>query len=254
MERKGILGVPIDILSKDDAIRHVTAFCRSQGQFHIATPNPEMLVEATKNPQFKNVLQRTSLNIPDGIGLVWAMKRGQCGATQPTRITGTDLLQRIASSESRLCPPEKIFLLGAAPGIAERAADALRVLNPSIKEIGVWSGSPSKADEEEIVRRINAFSPTLLFVAFGAPAQDLWIARNLTKLPCIKIAMGVGGAFDFLAGKRRRAPQWMQKGGIEWLWRLACEPRRIGRILNAVIVFPLLVLTEKKRHREDCSR
>lgn len=256
MQRCDILGVPVDCVTESEAVQRISALCRSAGQFHIATPNPEMLVEATKNHEFKKVLQKTALNIPDGIGLVWAMKKKLSAESSFfERVTGTDFLQKLASSESRLCPPERIFLLGAAPGIAERAAAALRNLNPAIKEIGSWSGSPRSEDEEDILRRINTFSPSLLFVAFGAPKQDLWIARNLARVPSVKIAMGVGGAFDFLAKRRARAPQWMQKCGIEWLWRLFCEPKRIGRIVNAVIVFPWLLLREniKPRHPKNQS-
>jgi len=224
------------------------------GQFHMMTPNPEMLVEASKNAEFKKVLQNSSLNIPDGVGLVWALRRvarrGARSSTSqsdvPQRITGTDTLLSLLSLQARLCPPERVFLLGSAPGIAERAAEELKRRNPAIKEIGTWSGSPKEDDKEDILRRINAFSPTLLFVAFGAPAQDLWIARNLAKMPSVKIAMGVGGALDFIAGKRKRAPVWMQRAGIEWLWRLILEPRRIGRIWNAVVVFPWLFLMSSR--------
>jgi len=274
VERITILGIPVDAVSQQEAIRCIVQFCRSAGQFHIATPNPEMLVEASKNPEFKKVLQNTAMNIPDGAGLVWALRRGMRGRrsdrgdssrtsvpsltsvpppTSVVRLTGTDLLQKITTSESRLCPPERIFLLGAAPGVAEKAAVELKKRNPAIRDIGTWSGSPSVEDEAEIIRRINTFSFTprssggsggghiLLFVAFGAPKQDLWIARNLKKLPSVKIAMGVGGALDFLSGRKKRAPRWMQAIGIEWLWRLILEPRRVGRIWNAVVVFPWMI-------------
>ena len=300
MHRCVVLGVPIDVLTQADAMRRITALCRSGGQFHIATPNPEMLVEASKNAKFKKVLQNTAMNIPDGIGVVWAMRRAMfsssdsavlfeqampqhresrsgassmlldsspaaadssleenvdCAAADssleeninsleknmPQRVTGTDLLQGIASANSRLCPPERIFLLGAGPGVAEKAAEELRRRNPAIQEIGTYGGSPREEKEATIIARINACSSTLLFVAYGAPQQDLWIAKNLAKMPSVKIAIGVGGAFDCIAGKKRRAPRWMQHLGIEWLWRLILEPRRMRRIWRAVIVFPWLV-------------
>ena len=274
VERCEILGIPVDAVSQQEAIRCIVQFCRSAGQFHIATPNPEMLVEATKNEEFRNVLRNTTLNVPDGVGLVWAIKRSKgfkgCKGsksrntsttfttsttfiTPVERVTGADLLQAITAPQSRLCPPERIFLLGAAPGVAEKAAVELKKRNPAIRDIGTWSGSPSVEDEAEIIRRINTFSFTprssggsggghiLLFVAFGAPKQDLWIARILKKLPSVKIAMGVGGALDFLSGRKKRAPRWMQAIGIEWLWRLILEPRRVGRIWNAVVVFPWMI-------------
>ena len=161
------------------------------------------------------------------------------------RVTGTDILQDICSSSSRLCPPERVFLLGAAPGIAEKAGDILKERNPSLVISGTHCGSPKPEDEEEIITRINSSQPTLLFVAFGAPAQDFWIARNLSKLSTVKIAMGIGGAFDFIVGKQKRAPRFMRRIGLEWLWRLILQPSRIRRIWRAVVIFSWLTLTYK---------
>lgn len=258
MPRITILGIPIDILTQREALSEIGSFFKREGQFHIATPNPEMLVEAQKNAVFRGVLHATALNLPDGIGLVWALRRA-IGNLPPTtyhlqpaveRVTGTDMVEALCSAASRICPPERVFLLGAAPRIAERAAAALRERNPALKVAGTFAGSPDPSDEEGIVARINNAAPTLLFVAFGAPAQDLWIARNLSKLRTVKVAMGVGGAFDFLAGKQKRAPFFFRKIGLEWLWRLLLEPRRIKRITTAVVVFPWLVLREQWRCHE----
>lgn len=238
--RVSLLDIPIDALSQRDALLQISGFFKAEGQFHIATPNPEMLVEAQKNVEFRNVLKNTALNLPDGVGLVWAAKRR--GTPLPERVTGTDTMEKLCSPTLRICPPERVFLLGAAPGIAETASEVLRQKNPALRIVGTHAGSPKAEEEEEIIQKINAAQPTLLFVAFGAPAQDLWIARNLAKLKTVKVAMGVGGAFDFLVGKQKRAPQIMRKIGLEWLWRLIREPRRIGRIWRAVVVFPWLVL------------
>ena len=265
MSRIEILGIPIDILTPEEAVREIASFFRKEGQFHVATPNPEMLVEAKRNPEFREVLRKTSLNLPDGIGLVWAgarapSPRNAVGSTAPLeRVTGIDTLQALCSSESRICPPERVFLLGAAPGIAESAAEELRKKNPALKVVGTFAGSPREEDDEETVRHINAaiLAPrssnrseggaTLLFVAYGAPAQDLWIARNLPKLRTVKVAMGVGGAFDFLAGLQKRAPAFLRRIGLEWLWRLIREPRRAKRIWRAVVVFPWMVLTKAEK-------
>jgi len=238
-----LLDIPIDALSQHEALLKISGFFKAKGQFHIATPNPEMLVEAQKNTAFKEVLQQTALNLPDGTGLLWAAKRK--GSPLPERITGTDTLQALCSLDLRICPPEQIFLLGAAPGVAEKASAVLRQKNPMLRIVGTHAGSPRAEEEEEIIQKINAAQPTLLFIAFGAPQQDLWIARNLSKLRTVKVAMGVGGAFDFIIGKQKRAPQVMRRMGIEWLWRLIREPRRAGRIWNAVIVFPWMMIRTK---------
>jgi N-acetylglucosaminyldiphosphoundecaprenol N-acetyl-beta-D-mannosaminyltransferase len=139
-----------------------------------------------------------------------------------------------------------VFLLGACEGIAATAARALCDANPALHVCGTFAGSPATIDEEHILEKIRAASPRMLFVAFGAPNQELWIARNLAKMPSVKVAMGVGGAFDFIAGKQKRAPQIFRSLGLEWLYRLMREPRRIVRIINAVVVFPFLVITRDR--------
>ena len=139
----------------------------------------------------------------------------------------------------KICKESKkrIFLLGAEEGIAEDAAKKLKA-----NIVGTHSGSPKVEDEKEIIEKLNRLKPEILFIAYGAPAQELWIARNLKKIPSVKLAMGVGGSFDFIAGKTKRAPKWMQKLSIEWLYRLIKEPRRIKRILNATVRFPITFL------------
>lgn len=199
-----------------------------------------MLVEATRNPAFHAVLQRSSLNIPDGFGLLLAARFLRFPL--PERVSGIDLLQAFCMRTNA-----SIFLLGAGAGVAEKAAAVLRQKNPQLRVVGTYAGSPNVSDEEAICARINASGAQMLFVAYGAPAQELWIARNLKRMPTVRIAMGVGGAFDFLAGVRSRAPKFLQRIGFEWLWRLAQEPKRIGRIVTAVFVFPVLVLLSRKR-------
>lgn len=233
--RISILGIPVDAVTLPQAVERVRAFVTSGGKHQVCTPNPEMVVETTKNPEFLSVLQSSSLNIPDGAGMLWAAK--YLGSSLPERVTGVDLLTAIATQQN----PPSIFLLGAAPGVAEKAMTKLRSLNPSLHVSGIFAGSPEPAVEASIVERINASKADVLFVAYGAPKQELWIHRNLPKLSTVKVAMGVGGAFDFLAGIRSRAPKWMQSLHIEWLWRVIQEPSRLNRILTATIRFPRLV-------------
>jgi N-acetylglucosaminyldiphosphoundecaprenol N-acetyl-beta-D-mannosaminyltransferase len=236
-ERVIILGVPIDAVTHDEVLVRIRAMARSDRQHHIMTPNPEMIVEAQKNPAFLELLQRTDLNIPDGFGLLWAARH--LGSVLPERVTGVDLLTSL-SNETDLQP---IFFLGAADGVAVAAADRLQMVSPRMLVAGTYAGTPRKEEEAEIIRRINTSGARTLFVAYGSPAQDHWIDRVLSQLQGVRIAMGVGGAFDFLAGRRNRAPLFLQRVGLEWLWRLVHEPRRLPRILRAVLVFPFLVLT-----------
>jgi N-acetylglucosaminyldiphosphoundecaprenol N-acetyl-beta-D-mannosaminyltransferase len=224
-----------------EALEMIRGFLREDRQRHVMTPNNEMLVEAAHHEDFRQLLNGTDLNIPDSTGLVWMARfTRQC---LPERVTGVDTVTALCASLMEETP---VFLLGANPGIAEAAAAALLRKNPHMKVVGCFAGSPQEEDAPAIVNMIRAAAPHLLLVAFGAPAQDLWIAKHLKELPSVRVAIGVGGTFDFLAGKVKRAPEFMGSIGLEWLWRLIREPRRIGRIWRAVVVFPLLVLIHGK--------
>ncbi len=241
MQRITILDVPIDCVAMPSAIERIRALLADGKKCLVTTPNPEMLVEATRNPSFRTVLQSATLALPDGYGLLLVSR--MMGKRIPHRVTGTDTMIALCG----LSPSPKIFLLGAAEGVAAAAARVLCVRHPHLQIVGTFSGSPEPANDTAITHRINASGATLLFVAFGAPTQELWIARNLPRLTSVRVAMGVGGAFDFVAGKRRRAPVFVQSLHLEWLWRLLQEPSRVLRIWRAVIVFPMLVLTEDRR-------
>ncbi|TSC58654.1 MAG: N-acetylglucosaminyldiphosphoundecaprenol [Candidatus Peregrinibacteria bacterium Greene0416_62] len=251
MERVHILGIPIDPVTMEEAVRRVQEMLQRSVQCHVMTPNSEMLVEAHRNPAFKEVLQKSMLNLPDSAGLLWAARRQ--GQRLPERVSGVDFVERLCATLSADVP---VFLLGGRNGVAEKAAQKLRMDPTSLKLrgagngelriIGMYEGSPQEEDAQEIIHRVNISAAKLLLVAYGAPVQDLWIAKHLSGMPNIRVAIGVGGTFDFLAGNIRRAPKWMRSLGLEWLWRLMLQPQRIGRICMAIIVFPFLVLTTKK--------
>lgn len=231
-----ILGIPFDNVTLEEALKEVEKMMSSEDQFHIATPNPEMLLEAQKNEKFRLVLQNTALNIPDGVGIILASIWLRKPLKQ--RVTGIDLMEKIIEKSKG----KKIFLLGAAKGVAEKTAEIFQKKFPEVKIAGTHSGSPKVEDEKKIVNKINSSAAEILFVAYGAPAQELWIERNLKKMPTVKIAIGIGGAFDFITGIQKRAPKWMQKIGLEWLYRLLQEPKRTKRIINATIRFPIIFL------------
>src|SRR5690606_12477114 len=133
-------------------------------------------------------------------------------------------------------PQRKVFLLGAAPEVNQRLAKKL--LAARVQVVGHYSGNLSAEHDELLRERIQSSGAEVLFVAFGAPKQEEWIARNVSHLPSLQVAMGVGGAFDFLAERKKRAPRWMRSWGLEWLYRLLIEPKRFKRIVNATLVFP----------------
>jgi N-acetylglucosaminyldiphosphoundecaprenol N-acetyl-beta-D-mannosaminyltransferase len=203
-----------------------------------------MLVEARRNEPFRSLLNRTVLNLPDSTGLLWAAK--WTGQSLPSRVTGVDTVRELCAS---LDESVGVFFLGAAPGVAEAAAAALKVINSRLKVAGTYAGSPRPDDAKAIVDRVNASDASLLLVAYGSPAQDRWIDEHLKEMPAVKVAMGIGGTFDFLAGTKKRAPAWMRGAGLEWLYRFAQEPSRWKRMWNAVVVFPWLVISSSGETR-----
>lgn len=237
LQRITLLGVPIDLLSERQALDRLLSLLVNGGQYHVMTPNNEMLVHAAYHPAFHLLLRRTTLNLADSTGLQFAARLTR--QPVPRRVTGADTMQALCRE---LGPEHPVFLLGAAPGVAERAANELCRMNPSLSIVGTHSGSPRPEDAAEIVTKINASGAHVLFVAYGAPAQDVWIDKYRPDLQTVRVAMGVGGTFDFLAGVQRRAPAWLRAVGLEWAWRFAREPRRYRRMWNALAVFPYLVL------------
>ena len=226
--RLTLLGVPVDAVSYRDLLDAIASWIETGGGARqICTVNPEFIMIAQGDPIFLGILQRAALCVPDGVGLLWACRRK--GFALPERVTGSDGLPRIAEAAAQ--NGWRIFLLGAAPGVAEQAAAALKNSYPGLQIVGSYAGSPAAAEEDQIVARVNASRADILFVAYGAPRQDKWIARNLPRLH-VSAAMGVGGSLDFIAGIVPRAPGWMRDLGLEWLYRLLRQPWRLRRMLR----------------------
>lgn len=244
MKSAKILGVSIDAVNFRETIKAVEKFIKSDRSHQVATVNPEFVMAAQKNKKFKQVLNNSSLNTPDGRGILWAMKFLN-GVRLKERVTGVDLFWAIVKlSEDR---GYRIFMLGGKPGVAKKAAARIKLIHPRVIIVYTYPGSPKET--KKIRRLINHTRPNILFVAWGARKQDIWINKNLRKFHSPLVAVGVGGTFDFIAGVRRRAPRWMQKIGLEWLYRLIQEPKRSGRIWTAVIKFPMAVIISKLKRK-----
>lgn len=242
-----ILGVRFDIVTMEQAIKKALLLVKSSNQQQfVVTPNPEMVLYAQKDKEFKKILKTACLSLPDGAGILWAsayQNRMKYPGRFKERVTGVDFMKEFIKA----CSYKKIriFLLGAALGVAESVKKYFEHTYPGVTIVGVSSGSAKNEDFHIIQKAINNTLPEVLFIAFGSPKQEKWIVHNLPSLPSVKLAVGVGGAFDFIAGIKKRAPTWMQKLGLEWLFRLIQEPRRIVRIFNAVIKFPIAVLRNR---------
>jgi N-acetylglucosaminyldiphosphoundecaprenol N-acetyl-beta-D-mannosaminyltransferase len=221
-----ILAVRVDDVTGDETLALVERFIAERAPHQICTVNPEFIMAAQRDEAFRDVINNAALCPPDGVGVLWAARR--LGHPLRERVGGTDMAERIAARAAQL--DWRMYFLGAAPGVAEQAATVLQTRYPGLAVVGTFAGSSTPSEENAIVERIRAARPDVLLVAFGAPMQDVWIARNQPRLQ-VPVAMGVGGAFDFIAGVTRRAPRWVQRLGFEWLHRLIHEPWRWRRQL-----------------------
>lgn len=232
-----ILNIKIDHISFNDVMAKIQAFLMVDELHQIATVNPEFTVAAQSDEKFKDILNHADLNVPDGFGLqcaAWFL-----GQKIGERITGVDLTWEICKLAAE--KGYSVYFLGAAEGVAEMAANRVQLLYHDLKIAGTYSGTP---DEEGIINKINDASPDILLVAFGAPKQEKFIFDNKMALH-VKLAMGVGGTFDYIAGIVPYAPVWLRNIGLEWLYRLFTQPKRWRRIFTATIIFPWMILVSK---------
>lgn len=237
-----LLDVRIDDVTMDQALAQIVGFITAGGPHHVVTVNPEFVMAAQRDAAFRAVLNRAQLAVPDGVGLNVAAR--WTGQTLRGRVPGVELCERLAALSAE--HGYRIYLLGAAPGVAEATAAVLERRFPGVAIASCFAGSPRPEDEAEVRERIRAARPDVLLVAYGAPQQDLWIARQQPVLN-IPVALGVGGTFDFLSGRVVRAPRWMRRLGLEWLFRLIRQPWRWRRIWTAVVRFPLAVWRSRRR-------
>jgi N-acetylglucosaminyldiphosphoundecaprenol N-acetyl-beta-D-mannosaminyltransferase len=235
-----VLGVPFHALTSAEALECIDAMIASRRPHQIVTANVDFLVQARHDCELRRILLEADLVLCDGAPVRWASRL--LGNPLPERVTGSDLVPALlAAAETR---GHRIFLLGAAPGVAAQAAARIAHRWPRAQVVGHYSPPLApllEMDHEEIVRRVRDVRPDVLLVSFGCPKQEKWIAMHLATLE-VPVVIGVGATIDFLAGRVRRAPAWMQRSGTEWLFRLAQEPARLHRRYRANVreFFPAL--------------
>lgn len=275
MEKVDVLNVKIDKVITEQVLSKIKDFLVGQNKNYIATVNPEFVMAAQKDEKFKEIVNNANLAIADGIGLLWASKYLEkkleirnwillrvfeffkliisllslifypkyCRTVLPERISGVDLMWNIAKlSEQENC---SIFFLGGFNKVGETTARNMKTVYPNLRIAGIYEGSFQEGDDYVISELINKSNAVVVFVAFGQVKQEKWIKRNLDNLASVKLAMGVGGSFDFIAGKAHRAPRFFRRISLEWLWRVICEPWRLGRILTATFRFMSLIYKDK---------
>lgn len=239
--------VLIDRVDRGSAVERIRGFLRSGKLNQIVTVNLDFVAIARRDPDFRDTLNEADLAVADGMPLVWASRLSD--QPLPQRLTGVELVDeccRVAVETD-----SNVFLLGAAPGIADEAADTLQARFPGLRIAGVYAppfGPLTVEENERILKRIHEARPDFLFVALGAPQQDIWIRANRDRLD-VPVCMGVGCVLDLLAGVVSRAPIWMQQTGLEWLFRLLQEPGRLWRRYILDDIPALLWLLRKTRAR-----
>jgi N-acetylglucosaminyldiphosphoundecaprenol N-acetyl-beta-D-mannosaminyltransferase len=240
--RVHLLGVGIDRVTRDDVARRLDGFVRQRGAHQVVTVNMDFLSIARRNEAFRRLVNDADLVVADGTPVRWAAR--YYGSSLPARITGPDLIEMgVAHS---IAHGSSLFFLGAAPGVAARAADRLRERFGAFSLAGVYSPpfGPIEGAEAAKVRRLIADTrPDFLFVAFGCPKQDFFIREHADL--GVPVAAGIGGSFEFLSGAINRAPGWAQRGGLEWAFRLWHEPRRLAKryLVDDVLVAARLIVT-----------
>ncbi|HNV96990.1 MAG TPA: WecB/TagA/CpsF family glycosyltransferase [bacterium] len=244
--KTNILTVNIDNIDYEKTISQIEKFITDDKQHYIVTPNPEIILKASCDSEFRAILNNADLSLPDGFGVILASIF--LGNPIYKRVTGSDLSNKLFELADK--KQYKIFLLGGMGDSAEIAKTKLELKYKNIEIVGATSGFEnikdiSAQENENIINIINNSGAQILFVGYGAPFQEKWIFDNLSKMPRVKVALGIGGVIDFVSGYAVRAPKLIRKIGMEWFWRLITEPRRIDRIFNAVVIFSWNVLKWK---------
>jgi len=238
-----ILDVKVDNVTMRETVNLVKSMVADGTKHYVVTPNAEFLVDAQKDQEFKKIINQADLSVPDGMGVVYASKF--YGDPLRERVAGTDLVEVLCKKAAE--EGWSVFFLGGLYGVGEQAAEILRKKYPGLNICGFYEGKREEAHDAQTLSSIKKVSKgqriDILLVAYGHNYQERWIARNFQKLD-FNVALGIGGAFDFISGYISRAPLWMRRIGLEWLFRLLKQPWRWRRIFKAVVVFPFLVVKE----------
>jgi N-acetylglucosaminyldiphosphoundecaprenol N-acetyl-beta-D-mannosaminyltransferase len=239
VKRIDLLGVPVDCVTMDQALDWADSMMNGPHSCTILAVNPEKVMRAQKDGKLLDQLRAADLLIPDGIGIVIAARL--LGLGHAERVPGSELMPKLC--ERAVSKSYTVFLFGASAEVNQQAVAVLRERYPGIRIVGSHHGYVKDADMPAVITCINECHPDLLFVALGSPRQELWMARYLPQLS-VKVCQGVGGTFDVIAGRVRRAPKFFRSLHLEWFYRLASNPRRIRR-QTALPLFAFHVLRKR---------
>lgn len=239
--RVEILGVGVDNVTMDETLRIIDRFVSGGAPRIVVTADAAGIVAAQSDPQWRSIMENADLVTPDSVGVLWASARA--GNTIGERVSGVDLVEKVVAKGYRT------YFIGAAPGVASMAKDALSKKYPNAQIVGARDGFFSKNEESKVVQQVRETAPQVLFVAMGIPKQEKFIVEHLYEMGAA-VNMGVGGSFDVLSGTVKRAPQLLQKMRLEWLWRLIQNPKK-WRKVAALPKFWWMVVTSRRRPEPD---
>lgn len=222
-----ILGIPVDSITMSEAVEKIGSFIEEGGVHCIYTPNSEIMMAAQRDPQLRSIMLNADMLTADGAGVVLASKI--LGNRLPEKVSGFDLVCQLFKAYAH--KGIRCFLLGSAPGVAQEAAKNISANYPGLIVAGWQDGYFSEEQDEEVTNTINASNADILLVALGAPKQEKWIFNHKDRLN-VKVCIGVGGTLDILSGKKKLAPDFFRRHGLEWLYRLCMEPKRAVRMLD----------------------
>jgi N-acetylglucosaminyldiphosphoundecaprenol N-acetyl-beta-D-mannosaminyltransferase len=230
MKKIQIRGLTFDNVTMEEAVALASCAWSNKKTLSVFTPNAEIAQLAAENESVRHLLNRADILLPDGAGIILASKILKTPLTE--KVAGVDFGANILKLAAREGYP--VFFLGGKPGIAALAAEKQKVKFPALSVVGTHDGYFEKDGEENdaVIRQINESGAEIVFVCFGAPAQERWIDENRDKLPAVRLLMGLGGSLDIYAGTAGRAPDFFIRAGLEWLYRLFREPRRLVRMMK----------------------
>lgn len=237
--RVSILGIPVDRVTMDEALARIDGFVADGGPHLVVTADSSGIVAAQTDAFFKDLLLHADLVTPDSVGILWAAKRQ--GMPIEARVSGVDLVDALCARSAD--KGYRIFFLGAEPGVAEMAAERLRLRHPGCRIVGARHGYFPPESDEVVAREVAEAKPDILFVAMGIPRQEKFILAT-QEIIGAKVAMGVGGSLDVFSGRTRRAPRLFQRMKLEWLWRLMLNPRKYQKV-RALPQFVWMVLRSR---------
>lgn len=236
-----LLGMRVSRVNRAEALSILQAFIDSGEPHLVVTADASGHVIASGDPEFLKIVNEADLVTPDSTGILWAAKR--LGTPLEERVSGVDLAEQLCAESARR--GYGVYFYGAAPGVAEEAAETIRARYPGAKIVGTAHGFLNTDEEQAaLLRDIREKRPAVLLVAQGIPKQEKWIARHLRDLR-VPVCMGVGGTFDVFSGRVNRAPEWMQRRGLEWIYRLAKNPKKYAKVAT----LPWFVLRVLRRQR-----